>query len=200
MRSKLTAWLKRPAFWVALALLIVGALAVHAGRDDKLREWAPNIAVSAFALAITITVVEWIVRTEARARVRPRLDRVIYWMGLAFRGFTGAIAIDYAGTHRDSFKEIPPDAGEMFAMWLAEQDNEDRPRHVLPGERLPTLILSGREFGQQLEIARARDLDVLDPNLVAVIDKFRWHVGQAVQCFDLAAQGLGDAAGLEKSD
>jgi hypothetical protein len=140
-RKSLVDWMRRPTFWVALALIAVGFVGLAFGRQNKLREWAPNIAASAFALAITITVVEWIVRREARARIRPRVERVIYWMGLAFRG---AIVIDYAGTHRDSFKPIPEKGLEMIDLWLAEDENEDRPRKLLEGQRLPMLLLGRR--------------------------------------------------------
>jgi hypothetical protein len=90
---------------------------------------------------------------------------------------------------------VPEDARAMIDQWLAEQQTEDVQRRLLPGERLPMLILEARDFGADLEQFRARDLDILEPDLVRAIEDFGGHVGQAMQFWSFAEQGLGDPAG-----
>jgi len=60
------------------------------------------------------------------------------------------------------------------------------------------LILEAREFTRQLEEHRARDLDVLEADLVTAIDDFGWSTGQAMQLLAMVEQGLlDDRAGTE---
>jgi hypothetical protein len=140
---------------------------------------------------VDVTIVSWIVRREARRRIQPRVERTLYSIGLSYpRGFLHAILIDYARTHHATFKPIPRTAPEMVELWLAEQEHEDVPRHRLEGERWPMLIASAREYVGELEDYRARDLDVLEPDLVRAIDDFRWNVGQAIQLLGMYEQGL----------
>jgi hypothetical protein len=116
-------------------------------------------------------------------------DPLLDWPRLP-RGFLHAILIDYAGTHHATFKTIPATAPEMVELWLAEHEHEDVPRVRLEGERWPMLVTSAREYIGELEDYRARDLDVLEPDLVRVIDDFGWHVGQAMQLLGMSEQGL----------
>jgi hypothetical protein len=175
--------------WVVLALVVVGAWAIYVGRNAKLREWAPNMAVAAFGFALTLTVVAWIVRREGQRRIAPRVDNAIYWMGLSFRIFISAVTSDYAYAHAESFREIPGDAREMFQQWLDDQDNEDVTRQRLEDGRL-MLVASGQEFAKDLEERRERDLDVLEPELVRAIEDFQRAVGGAVQLCGFLRAGL----------
>lgn len=190
--SRLKERLQSPGFSIALALVAVGGLGVYLGRHDKLREWAPNIAVTAFALAITITVVEWILRREARARLRPRVERVGQSIEVAFESFISGVCIDYAATHGARYYEIPDNAIDMLNLWLTEQDMEDRPRELQGNERLPMLADAAMECINELEESRARDLDVLEPEFVRAIDDFRQSVRQGVGWCRLRP-GLGEA-------
>lgn len=185
-------WLARPglAVYLALALVVVAAVAIVLYDHHDLRAWTPNIATSALSIAITVTIVSRIVRHEARRRIQPRVERTLYWIGLGYRGFLHAILIDYAGTHHATFKPIPRTAPEMVELWLAEQEHEDVPRRPLEGERWPMLVASAREYVGELEDHRARDLDVLEPDLVRAIDDFRWNVAQAIQLLGMYEQGL----------
>ena len=102
--------------------------------------------------------------------------------------FMSAVITDYSGTYYKSFKTIPATNSEMLTFWLNEQANEDIPRQLLEGQTLPILILEAREFTERLEEHRSRDLDVLEADLVAAIDDFRWHTAQAIQLLALAEQ------------
>ena len=124
------------AVYLALVLIVVAAVAIVLYDHHELRAWTPNIATSALSIAITITVVSWIVRREARRRIQPRVERTLYWIGLGYRGFLHAIVIDYAGTHHATFKPIPVTAPEMMELWLAEQEHKDVPRRRLTGQAL----------------------------------------------------------------
>jgi hypothetical protein len=186
-------------FWAAMAFLLVAAVTGYiwwafAFLDDL----AANFIAEAIAIAITITAVEWIVRRQAQERMRPRTDDVLYWMGLDFRLFTNGILFDVS-THIDDIRPIPRDALDMIDLWLDEQDAEDEPRQLVEGKGLPGLVLSAIEFEKQLRRARERDLDVLEPDLVAAIDKLGWHVGQCVQMYGFGRAGLTDRAGAEST-
>ena len=118
---------------------------------DALSAWAPNIATSAATVALTITVVERLLRSEGERRRRPRTERVLYWMGLDFRGLTSAIVLDYVSAHTHP-QQVPADALELIDLWISEQDAEDRPRRPLDGEWLPMLLLEAQDFASQLSV------------------------------------------------
>lgn len=183
-------WFARPglAVYLALVLVVVAAVAIVLYDHHDLRAWTPNVATSALSIAITVTIVSWIVRHEARRRIQPRVERTLYWIGLGYRLFLSAILVDYAGTHHATFKPIPQSAPEVVELWLAEQEREDVPRHQPEGERWPMLVASAHEYVGELEDYRARDLDVLEPDLVRAIDDFRWHVAQAIQLLGMYEQ------------
>lgn len=172
------------AFLTALAV----AMVVVRLTTDALSAWAPNIATSAATVALTITVVERLLRSEGERRRRPRTERVLYWMGLDFRGLTSAIVLDYVSAHTHP-QQVPADALELIDLWISEQDAEDRPRRPLDGEWLPMLLLEAQDFASQLERHRTRDLDVLADDLVRALDDCGWLVGQAIQLFGFAESG-----------
>jgi hypothetical protein len=134
------------AEYLALVLVVVAVVAIILYDHHKLRAWTPTIATSALSIAITVTVISWIVRREARRRIQPRVERTLYWMGRGFRGFLSAIIIDYAGTHHATFKPIPATAPQMIELWLAEQEHEDVARRRSEGERWPMLVAEAREY------------------------------------------------------
>jgi hypothetical protein len=154
--------------------------------SDALDDWAPNVATEAMSIAITVLIVERIVRAEHRRRVRPRVERVVSRIGLDLRMFTGAVVIDYAGTHHSSFRSIPHTTEALLDFWLAEQSNEDAARQALEGEWLPMVLLEAREFVRHLQDVRERDLDVMEPDLVSALDDFQLRVAQAINLLGLA--------------
>jgi hypothetical protein len=177
-------------FWAALALVGVAVIAsVLWWRWEFFDQLAPNVITEALGLAVTVTAVEWIVRRQSQERLLPRTQDVLHWMGLDFRLFTMSVVHDYAVTHVGAIKPIPRDALELIDLCLEDYKNEDEPRDVLDGQWLPSLFLSALEFDRELQRARERDLDVLEPDLIAAIDKFRWHVGQAVQHLGFVREG-----------
>jgi hypothetical protein len=185
-------------FWAAVAFLGIAAVTGYiwwafAFLDDL----AANFIADAIAIAITITAVEWIVRRQAQERMRPRTEDVLYWMGLDFRLFTSSILFDYATTHISEIRPIPRDALELIDLWLDHQDATDEPSRTIEGEWLPILLREAIDFESNLRRTRERDLDVLEPDLIAAIDKLGWHVGQAVQTLAHVRSGIGDPVGAE---
>lgn len=197
-RRWIPSWARRPTTWAAVVLLVTALAFVYLGRQEKLREWAPHIAVAAFELAITITIVEWIVRTEARARTRPRVEEVIYRIGLAFRLMVHEVLFDYASTHIMTSKAKPHDALPIIELWLAEQDSEDRAHELSKAEHIPKLLVAARNFVRELDDVRLRNLDVLEPDLITAIDKVKGRIDWAFVNFDLAQRDPERRAAFER--
>jgi hypothetical protein len=195
-------WRPTPVEWVAVALTALAVLAVIAYFTTSAADaWAPNIATEAFSIAVTIAVVERIVTRQARERLRPRTERVIYWVGLNLRLFTSAVVTDYAGTHLHSFKPIPRDLIEMFEFWLEEQKNEDAASIVeVPGARYPMLIACGIEFYDDVKRHVDPNREILEPALIRAVDDLSWHVGQAMQSHDFSkAHWIQDRPAYDRS-
>jgi hypothetical protein len=94
--------------WLAFALVVLGLVFVAiAIAFDSLDAWAQNLATEAFAIALTIAIVERIVRREARGRLRPRVNRALSALNANVRIFLEALAYDYAQTHIDTFRPLP---------------------------------------------------------------------------------------------
>lgn len=201
VRAKLRTWFGRlsPTTWAAVTLAALAIVAWLVGLlADSLDNWAPNIVTEALSIAVTVAIVERIIRREQQKRLAPRVERVLWRVGVSFRSFVDAIALDYADSHYETFKEIPADTRDLIAMWLDEQENEDVLRTPLEGERLPMLVLSAQEFVGDLEQVRERDLDVMEPDLVRVVDDFQWRTAQAANIIGLAAMSSRPVANSER--
>lgn len=176
--------LRRPTAWATLAMCVAAAAStVCWWLTDVADEWMPNLATTFVGTAATITVVDWIVRREARERLRPRRDRVLYWLGLDVRIFMDSLVLDYAESHAHGYRPIPGDVLEMIDQWRSDHDLEDTPRRMMDenGRRAPLIVLAAVELAQRLERTRERDLDLLPPDLVRTMDDFVWAAGQAAQ-------------------
>jgi len=60
---------------VAVAAIVGWFGARESGWVDA---WLPNVATSALSIAVTITIVDRIIRREAARKLRPRVERVLY--------------------------------------------------------------------------------------------------------------------------
>jgi hypothetical protein len=167
----------RPTTWLALAFLVAGLVAtVVSVFCDRFDDWATNVAVEAFSLAATVLIVEWVLRLERRAHLRPRVERVLYDIGLDFRLLMSSVILDYAATHLDTYRPLPSEAVAVLDQWIADHDREDEPRRPIRGETVPTLLLSATEFSQRLLWFRETDRDVMEPDLVRAIDDMTHRV------------------------
>jgi hypothetical protein len=114
-----------PTEWVALASLAVaiGAVAMYCV-TSALRAWTPNIATDAFFVAVTITVVERAIRREARRRLQPRVESVMYHTRMQMKMFASSVVTDYSGTHLHTFRPVDQDMLAFLEQWLADQDRQ----------------------------------------------------------------------------
>jgi hypothetical protein len=136
------------------------------------------------AVAATITVIEWVVRREARERLRPRSERALHWIGLELQNFTTAVLLDYAETHLANYRPIPDDVVEMLKQWRMDHDFEDVPRTDIDdgaAGKAPLIVLEAVMLARGLDQARSRDLDILEPVLVREIDDFGDAARNALQ-------------------
>jgi hypothetical protein len=178
-------WRPGLAFWTALVFVAVAVAAVFLYDHHKLRAWTPNIATSAASIAITVTVINGIVRSEARRRIRPRVAAALQSIGHSVQTFSRLVALDYGSSHESTFKPIPKTAPEMLALWAAEWDTND-----WDSSYLDLIITEGHELADTLEQARARDFDVLEPDLVHAIDEFCLHMMQIGNWHKLVKAGI----------
>lgn len=163
-----------PITWTTLVLAAVAVAAVAAWfTADALDEWAPNIATEALSIAVTIAIVERIVRHEAQGRLRPRLERISSGIGVRFHeSWIRVLALDYATTHIWTFCPLPTNTLALIDHWLAGQQEEDATRlEVLDGAD-PALFGSAESLADSLQRYRESDRDVLEPDLIAAMDGF----------------------------
>jgi hypothetical protein len=175
---------KRPTLYASLVMCFIAALSVGAWLlTEAADEWMPNVATTAIGIATTITFVEWIVRREKEERLRPRTERVLYWLGLDIRLFAVSLLHDYASTHIDSYRSPSMDVMALIGLSAKGRDSEDAERHAVEqdGRRAPMIVLEASDLARRLDTARQRGLDVLEPALVRQIDDFAWAAVQASQ-------------------
>jgi hypothetical protein len=140
---------------------------------STLRAWTPNIATDAFFVAVTITVVERAIRREARRRLQPRIESVMYHARMAVKMFASSIVIDYSGTHLHTFRAVERDMLEFFDQWLADADNKDA--CSMPIDSTYSLVIhAGAELGNFLRDLRNLDREVMELELIRALDDYLW--------------------------
>jgi hypothetical protein len=70
------------------------------------------------------------------------------------------------------FQPIPETTLAMIELWQDAQDDIDMPRTVVDGAPLP-IVAAVRDFCEELDYLRTRNVDILDPELVRAIDSLR---------------------------
>lgn len=198
-----TRWLRRPTAWVTLLMVGVAAVAVGVWlRWNAADEWMPHLATLALGVAATITIVEWIVRREARERFRPWRERVLGDIRFEYRTLVEGVVIDYAGTHLLTARPIESDALAFLDQWLEDADSADAcsswllNRETTAEARGPLIVLMAADFANRLSGFRERDREVMEPDLVAAIDQVTWHVGLGLKFFEFScAPWTDDKAG-----
>ncbi len=163
--------LHRPTRWIAAGLLVVAGLGIWAWFALKgFRAWTPNIVVGAITAAVTITIIDWAVRHEAKQRLQPEIDDVLAAMGLDLRDLLASIVLDYAQLETDPAAHVPSDALELMDRWIStlrggRRDDEE--------SRMAILTHSGSEFADKLENHRRRDRDAIPLALRRAIDNYQ---------------------------
>jgi hypothetical protein len=181
-------WRPAPTSWVALGLLVLTGAAVWLWLDGVLREWTPGFAVSAFVLAASVTVIPAVLRRQADARVRRRVEPVINEIHNSLYLVVEDILVDAAETQPDQAFDTS-DLHEIFDLlcWahmtcaLTIPSSKEHPAQF---------VLIAREFARQLARTRERERDVLEPDLIRAIDDFCRAIQRADRDYAAAPDDL----------
>lgn len=161
----------RPTWVAALVLMLVAVGGVVVYQEGWLQAWMPNVVVGAVTAAVTVTLIERVVRAEGRHRERARLDDAVDAIGYPFRGLFFGVAFDYGQTH--SSRGALPDAPLGFLdFWLAEDPARDRDRLLTPGAWSTMLMWESSQLSAVLRKHRELGQDVLGPELLQAIDRY----------------------------
>ena len=178
---------------------------VVAALSNWLENWMPNVATAFGSLALTVVVVDSVVRAQARQRIKPRLDVVVSEVTDALERLVEAIAIDYIETHVGSYKALPRDMQSILQHWKDEYDSADTARTRVDDE--PGFLLRiARLTGESLRETRAANLDILnelEPTLVVAIDDLIREIENIsffYQVFRQSEEGMTSAATAATSE
>jgi len=152
--------------------------------SDVLDAWMPNVATSALAIAITITVVDRLIRREEQQRVRPRVQGSLNQLDRLVNDFALAVYRDYVDTHERVDLAPGGDTIELLDRWLAD---EDLSRH-LPATGTPHVLTDALDVARQAKLIADADREVLPPDLVAAIDELERSIRGVEQVHELLSR------------
>jgi hypothetical protein len=132
---------------------------------NVLNAWMPNVATSALTIAVTITVVDRLIRREEQQRLQPRIRGSLSQLSRLVDDFART---DYIETHERTELGPGDDPLALFDRWLA--DDEDLPRR-LPEGSVPYVLADALELARQAKVIADADREILPPDLVAAIDE-----------------------------
>jgi hypothetical protein len=157
-------WLTLPRLTVILVVGAVLAVAVSAV-SDALDAWMPNVAIEALAIALTITVVDRIVRREAHARVQPLLDHAYSDINGALTLFGYQLVREYAHTHEAHYRRPPTtQLVGLTEFWLQEQQTAD----LLPADN-DSVVRAAETLARQFDATREANPE-LEPTFRVAMD------------------------------
>lgn len=164
---------------LAIGLVGVSVLAVAVwATADALDEWAPNIATEALSIAVTIAIVDRIVRSETgrRPRVRAALGRIAEALRVM-----GALVWSEYKTSRETPVVMPEDLVAVLDLWLAAEEEEsaderiddDIRRQVVDEDDIrPQVVDEASRLATELEQLRRDDGDYIEDPLLLALDAF----------------------------
>jgi hypothetical protein len=171
---------------LAAGLCVIAIVAVLVfAFTNVLDAWMPNVATSALAIAVTITVVEQLIRREEQQRLQPRIQGSLNRLGRLINDFALMVWRDYVSTHERPDVDPAGDTIVLLDRWLA--DDEDLPRQ-LPDNGVPYLLTHAVDFARQAKLVADADREVLPPDLVAAIDELETTIRGAEQVHRLLSQ------------
>lgn len=163
----------RATWWAAGAFLIGGVLCAWlygvAGPTGK--AWLPNIGTDFFMLALTVTLVDWIVRRAESDRIAPWATRALREIGASYRVVVSAVVRDYKQTHQREALAIPPSSLDVLNLRLAHFEDEDT-RRTFPSDDLPLVVSVALQAASSMQETLADDRPALAPDLIAAIDEY----------------------------
>lgn len=179
-----------PTTWLALALVGVAALGIAGWfRFPALKPWLPNVTVSALTVAATITIVDRIVQREAARRLQPRFESVAHRIGISFKWLLIGIGRDLKQTQPPGVDAGSLDGLRLTETWLEAQADgrveREKARRMPDPHDLPALAGYALDFAETLERQRARDREVLRPDLIRAMDDFVKATRDAVALYEM---------------
>lgn len=186
---------------LAVVLIGVGLTAIAAyflwpGTAD----WTPNVATDAFAIALTIAVIDRIVQREREQLTQPRVDRALDLITREYVKFAWQARWDWVTTHMNvdlAAVEFPSDAVATFGFWLEGVDTIDFQRPTGPEGRsffLDEAIDSVRRLQRVVDA----DRELLPSDLVIAVDNLD-PIFTGTTLADMAAEvSSRKATGLDK--
>ena len=145
---------------VVLGALGAGAVAVYV-LTDRLDAWMPNVATDAWAIGITVAVVDRIVRRERAGEARSRVHQALWQVrGELFRVNYAALW-DYTLWHGASYERPPREIEAVLEHFVKGLETRDRP---LPDD--PHLLNATEGLARTLVEQVERHERVLDHKLV----------------------------------
>jgi hypothetical protein len=171
---------------VGLSIAVWGAWhwRQHLPHSTFIEDWAPNVGADFFGIALTIAIIDRIVRSHEHRRIRPLVERAHADMWLALETFAYAAAVDYAATHDATYQDQPVEISAVFEHWLNGVDSID----VDPPPGSAGVLDAAEELANRLDDTRAAYMDVLDPALLIAADNCARELREA--------RGWVNAAGL----
>lgn len=166
-----------------LALLFVGlaALALLVWRStERADEWLPNLAGEALSIAVTVAIVDRIIRREDQAKTDRRRYSVLGRIDGALLAFGWHVLEDYTATHGVTYDGVPNDFVQMLGHWHEGLQDADLPRE---GSE-PLIHWAGTRLADALDDIRTRDRDVIDHDLLVDLDHCVWEIRQWSIWFD----------------
>jgi hypothetical protein len=149
-----------------LVALVIVAVLVDV-TTNALDAWMPNIATGAASIAITITVVDRLIRRADDARLERRRLQAYRRLAWALLSLTQSVLSDYLGTHLQSDIQLSGDPAELLTRW--REDDPDTPRRRPPEGARPFVLEAAVEFAAAVKRVAEVDHDVLPNDLLATI-------------------------------
>jgi hypothetical protein len=163
--------IRRLSFAERFAVVLVAvAVAIWAIWEwtSFLDAWAPNIATAALTVALTITLVEEILRRDAQRRLEPRLFLARFWIGTAISQFISCVALDYAETRLTNSHPVPNGGIKLLDQWIDDASDSD-PAPLL-GDKYPFVFEAGTRLAAALKRHAQPEREHLPSGLVVAID------------------------------
>jgi hypothetical protein len=126
-----------------LVALVIIAIAVDV-MTNALDAWMPNVATGAASIALTITVVDRLIKRADDARLQGRRRQAYRRLAQALLSLTQKVFMDYLGTHLHSDIEMSGDPAELLRRW--REDDPDTPRRRPPDGARPFVLEAAVEF------------------------------------------------------
>jgi hypothetical protein len=158
-----------------LSALALVAVLIYA-TTNALDAWMPNVATGATSIAITITVVDRLIKRADDARVASRRLQAYRHLLEALVSLTMSVSSDYLATHLHSDIEMSGDPAELLKRW--REDDVDTPRRPPPPGARPFVLDAALEFATALRRIAAADHDVLPHDLLATMNEIDERVAR----------------------